>query len=438
MQSVSNYLFFFKINENTKNSPEFLYAQQQQLQLQFQQQQQLSRINRKKSRSDRLGVSIDTSSSSSANNASNLSHASMNRSNASSNKAANDSLTSSSQKLKLKSRSSLTKPTSESPRLNSEVKKPSSSSLDLNSRLAKNPAGTNISSSTHKNFKSSSLTTATFHKTINNSEKKFQRNSEHTQSIKLIKENFANLFLSKKGLKSGSSCGESNASSSSNLNTDISDGRTASNARLVDMPDDELLRAIELETNKNHQQAKSNSKSSSKVHVSSSSASLGSSDIPAKVSLTNRLSARFSNTKAKKSSSHNAFQFLHRSSKQQTSEEKSESNTEFTCEEEDFFDADHVINSIDLVPSGVVAKPKNVSTSRLSLPSNGGGSATTGQKPSTSKRLFGLISGSHGKQSQASQQLHSDKAQAFQSNQQRRLSDFHRPTKVSQVLFAPF
>jgi hypothetical protein len=85
-----------------------------------------------------------------------------------------------------------------------------------------------VSSSSHKNFKAASLTTATFLKTMNNSEKKFQRNTEHTQSIKLIKENFANLFLSKKGSAAGlktASC-DSNGSSSSNLNTESSDTNT--------------------------------------------------------------------------------------------------------------------------------------------------------------------------------------------------------------------
>ena len=67
--------------------------------------------------------------------------------------------------------------------LNSEKKKSSSSSLDSNKFIK------DINAS-HKSFKSATLN--------NNNEKKFQRNTEHTQSIKLIKENLANLFLSKK------------------------------------------------------------------------------------------------------------------------------------------------------------------------------------------------------------------------------------------------
>ncbi len=82
------------------------------------------------------------------------------------------------------------------------------------------------------------------------------------------------------------------------------------------------------------------------------------------------------------------------------------------------------------MPSSVTTKPKN---SRLSLPSNGNPNVVASHKPSTTKRLFGLISGSHGKQqnNQAALQAQSDNLNAFQSNQQRRLSDFHRPTKVS-------
>lgn len=114
--------------------------------------------------------------------------------------------------------------------LNSELKKSSSSSLGYNSvnnKLAKNSITSRVSSSSHKNFKSASLTTATFLKTMNTSEKKFQRNTEHTQSIKLIKENFASLFLSKKGATSlKTTSGESNGSSSSNLNTESSEFNT--------------------------------------------------------------------------------------------------------------------------------------------------------------------------------------------------------------------
>lgn len=104
-------------------------------------------------------------------------------------------------------------------------------------------------------------------------------------------------------------------------------------------------------------------------------------------------------------------------------------------EEEDFFDADQVFNSIDLQASAkrktpnaaLTAKnPSSSFSSRLSLPTNG---AQTAYKPSTSKRLFSLISG-HSKNHQQQQQ-EKEKAIAFQNNQQRRLSDFHRPTKVS-------
>ena len=56
-----------------------------------------------------------------------------------------------------------------------------------------------------KNMKPASTVTTTLVKsTSSSSDKKFQRNTEHTQSIKIIKENFANLFLSKKSTVHGS------------------------------------------------------------------------------------------------------------------------------------------------------------------------------------------------------------------------------------------
>lgn len=171
-----------------------------------------------------------------------------------------------------------------------------------------------------------------------------------------------------------------------------------------------------------------------------------------KVSLSNRLSARFSTSRPKKSNSHQAFNFLRsKTTNSQTNSTDSavtdkkdslDNNDDFLCEEEDFFDADQVINSIDFpapsvsrdnnckakVPSsGSATKPN----SRLSLPNN---QPTTYIKPSTSKRLFSLISGGisnkqHQQQQQQKQQI--DKQHQFQSQSNRRLSDFHRPTKVS-------
>lgn len=69
---------------------------------------------------------------------------------------------------------------------------------------------------------------------------------------------------------------------------------------------------------------------------------------------------------------------------------------------------------------------KSNTTSRLSLPSNNG--TANVYKPSTSKRLFNLISGVSSKNQQNQQQT--ERIQNFQANQQRRLSDFHRPAKV--------
>ena len=79
-----------------------------------------------------------------------------------------------------------------------------------------------ISSSTHKNFKSSSVVGT-------GSGGTFLRNGEHTQSIKLIRENFASLFLGSKrngsnGVNNNNggngSGGNSNGSSVSNLHAD--------------------------------------------------------------------------------------------------------------------------------------------------------------------------------------------------------------------------
>ena len=56
-----------------------------------------------------------------------------------------------------------------------------------------------------KNLKPASAATTSLVKSASSSsDKKFQRNTEHTQSIKIIKENFANLFLSKKNTVFGS------------------------------------------------------------------------------------------------------------------------------------------------------------------------------------------------------------------------------------------
>ena len=69
---------------------------------------------------------------------------------------------------------------------------------------------------------------------------------------------------------------------------------------------------------------------------------------------------------------------------------------------------------------------KSNTSSRLSLPSNNG--TVNVHKPSTSKRLFNLISAVTSKNQLNQQQ--SERVQNFQANQQRRLSDFHRPAKV--------
>ena len=89
----------------------------------------------------------------------------------------------------------------------------------------------------NKSEKSSSgaIAASGFLKPFNtNNEKKFHRNTDHTQSIKLIKENFANLFLSKK--------------SSSNNNNNNNNNEQS---KQIDTVESELIRTIEIETNKN-------------------------------------------------------------------------------------------------------------------------------------------------------------------------------------------
>lgn len=68
---------------------------------------------------------------------------------------------------------------------------------------------------------SGTIASSGFLRPFNSNDKKFQRNTDHTQSIKLIKENFANLFLSKKSQNNH------------------------------EATDSDLIRQIEIETNKN-------------------------------------------------------------------------------------------------------------------------------------------------------------------------------------------
>lgn len=75
---------------------------------------------------------------------------------------------------------------------------------------------------------SGTIASSGFLRPFNSNDKKFQRNTDHTQSIKLIKENFANLFLSKKSNHSNEHPNKTN-----------------------EIPDSDILRTIEIETNKN-------------------------------------------------------------------------------------------------------------------------------------------------------------------------------------------
>ena len=101
---------------------------------------------------------------------------------------------------------------------------------------------------------------------------------------------------------------------------------------------------IQKKNKKNNQDSNATLKLS---EVRSSSASINS-EVGTKISLSNRLSAKFSTSKPKKSSGHQAFQFLKPKHYVNNNIEDTLNSRELNFEEEDFFDADHVINSIDI------------------------------------------------------------------------------------------
>ncbi len=118
---------------------------------------------------------------------------------------------------KVRSKSRLTSPIPVKVKSNDTTKK---STKKLATKSEKSSSGAIAASGFLKPFNS-------------NNEKKFHRNTDHTQSIKLIKENFANLFLSKK-------------SSSNNNNNNNNE-----QSKQIETVESELIRTIEIETNKN-------------------------------------------------------------------------------------------------------------------------------------------------------------------------------------------
>ena len=241
--------------------------------------------------------------------------------------------------------------------------------------------------------------------------KKFQRNTEHTQSLKLFKENFASLFMAKKST-SASSIGN------------VVEKTEAPNTHL--MTDSEILRAIEIETNKNQT---NNKKQTENINNSNSSTETNS-----RFSLlNNRLSAKFSSVSKPKKTSSQPFQFLkmkppvesqNNKAKEKNPNssqviEKKESSSNCATNEE-FMDANQVLNSLELPTPQVSA--------RLSFPLS---NETDNCQPTNSnrlstKRLFNFIGGSNKPPSGIFRP-----SNHHLINQQRRLSDYHRPAKVS-------
>ncbi|CAF0915606.1 unnamed protein product [Brachionus calyciflorus] len=175
-----------------------------------------------------------------------------------------------------------------------------------------------------------------------------QTQPQTVQSIKTIKENFANLFLSKK----------------------------------TQLNDSDVLKTIEIETNR-----------CKKVE---------------------------DNGKIKVSRTSQAFQFL-KSKPPISSNHKTKVNQqEFQDENVDFFDANHVLNTIE---TNQCSNSSNTNTmTRMSYPINNGQNDKNTKSTSTAKRLlFNLIIGNVNTIKDNNQ-----KGNQFQT---RRLSDYHRPTK---------
>ena len=215
-----------------------------------------------------------------------------------------------------------------------------------------------------------------------------------------------------------------------------------------------MLKTIEIETKKNtltKKQVKSNGSTKDKK-IAETSEPIKSTNT--RISLSNRLSAKFSNSKPKKLT----FQLL--KNKPELSDKSAGLEP---AESEDFFDADKVIGSMQdfncASPKPSQFKAKTISAgstntiSRLSLPINQQNytnqslkSFDAAQKEnlechtykSSTKRLFSLItsvaSGGGGGSNAAHNSLKLNQVkqshELFHLNQQRRLSDFHRPTKV--------
>jgi hypothetical protein len=233
--------------------------------------------------------------------------------------------------------------------------------------------------------------------------------------------------------------------------------------------DNEILKTIEIETNKNAQKNKQNFQqreqktSDSRVTTNQSKNSIDFSTTNTAIvsgysnskfslnSLNNRLSLKFSSSSSTKSKTKSSqpFQFLRSkpplnpqgstgTSLPLNSKENKISNSP---KHEQFYDATQVLNSIEsssnkTEPSVEPEKltdirpqpASNNGTSRLSYPVLNLNSNT--QSKSTAKRLlFNLLASVNNTNQKSSES--SIKSKMPHLHQQRRLSDFHRPTKVS-------
>lgn len=314
-------------------------------------------------------------------------------------------------------------------------------------------------------------------------------NNNNNNQIKLIKENIANLFVSKKSHHSNNNNNNDSNDTSSNYDTNSSNtgssNQPQNNAHLL-LDDSELLRTIEYETNKNAQLQQQESHKLSQMTVSlHSNASSNNSETAANKaatitqttsskfslnSLNNRLSMKFSSASSSTTSSSSAsnsiklkkssqaFQFLRSKPPIHSTNEPNRTSPnprQSKCDGEFFADANQFLNAIELQQQteSSAIKPTNSATSsssRLSYPfshfqnSNGNEEAsaaaptsnnqTTATKSTAKRLLFGLIGSSHANDSNKHllklQQQHQQQQHSFQ---QRRLSDYHRPTKVGAI-----
>jgi hypothetical protein len=323
------------------------------------------------------------------------------------------------------------------------------------------------------------------HSSLDNQQKKQKQstiaNSDqqntHTNGMKLIKENFTNLFLSKKSTSGSLSLGNTKVK---NQQQTTSLSYNANRNKIIKNDDDEILKTIELETNKNMIKSPSTQSSptlktkSNNNAVDSSTTSVNINAVPTTVSskfsfnsLNTRLSMKFSSTSSSSSSTtttnsklkkvSNQFQFLkskppiHSSSNENkiNNKEFSKNNTK-----EEFFDAEHVLSSMESNESEEINQESkslknNQSSSRLSYPlisqgaSQSAGKQSTNNKSITAKTnarklLFNFITG--GSQDDNNIGLLKSKASKTGHNhlinqQHRRLSDYHQPTsKVNKIL----